>query len=355
MPFDFTRYSCQLALPGFDEAIQQRLQNAKILIAGAGGLGCPSSLYLAAAGIGVIGIADYDTVSISNLHRQVLYTHADVGFKKTVVATSKLQQQNPGISLISHDIKINSENVMALIRPYDIVLDCTDNFETKYLLNDACVMQAKPLVYGAIYQYEGQAAVWNMINKDGTRSPNYRDIFPDVNLMMIPNCADGGVMPTLAGIVGCIQANEAIKYFSNDGDILSGKLMMIDVRTMQSRIIKTGHTTKTNITGLRKTVIEPIITAIDLKSLLHTDTFELIDVRTAVEHEQFNIGGKNIPMEEIEKSVSAWEANKSIVLYCSTGKRSSAAVTFIRSKFPGKNIVSLEGGLRSWKQTIKMY
>src|SRR5665213_3594319 len=215
MHLDFTRYSCQLALPGFTEAIQQRLQTAKVLIAGAGGLGCPSSLYLASAGVGVIGIADYDTVSISNLHRQVLYTNEDIGLKKVIVATTKLQQHNPGISVIAHDIKINSENVMDLIRSYDLVIDCTDNFETKYLLNDACVMQGKPLVYGAIYQFEGQVSVWNVVNEDGTHSPNYRDIFPEVNPMMIPNCADGGVMPTLAGIIGCIQANEVIKYFTN--------------------------------------------------------------------------------------------------------------------------------------------
>jgi molybdopterin/thiamine biosynthesis adenylyltransferase/rhodanese-related sulfurtransferase len=352
---DFTRYSCQLALPGFNEAIQQRLQNAKILIAGAGGLGCPSSLYLAAAGIGVIGIADYDTVSISNLHRQVLYTNADVGFKKATVATTKLQQQNPGICLISHDIKINSENVLDLISPYDLVVDGTDNFETKYLLNDACVMQGKPLVYGAIYQFEGQVSVWNVLNEDGTRSPNYRDIFPEVNPMTIPNCADGGVMPTLAGIIGCIQGNEAIKYFSKAGDILSGKLMMIDVRTMQSRIIKTGHVSKTKITSLLKSGIAPIITAIDLKSMLHTNTIELIDVRSAVEHNQFNIGGKNIPIDEIEKNISSWKTTDSIVLYCSTGKRSGEAVNFIKTKFPGKKVVSLEGGLRSWKETFNVH
>ena len=355
MHLDFTRYSCQLALPGFTEAIQQRLQTAKVLIAGAGGLGCPSSLYLASAGVGVIGIADYDTVSISNLHRQVLYTNEDIGLKKVIVATTKLQQHNPGISVIAHDIKINSENVMDLIRSYDLVIDCTDNFETKYLLNDACVMQGKPLVYGAIYQFEGQVSVWNVVNEDGTHSPNYRDIFPEVNPMMIPNCADGGVMPTLAGIIGCIQANEVIKYFTKAGDILSGKLMMIDVRTMQSRIIKTGHATKTKIASLHKSGIAPIITAIDLKSLLHTNTIELIDVRSAVEHDQFNIGGKNIPMEEIEKNISSWKTTSSMVLYCSTGKRSGQAVNFIKTKFPEKNVVSLEGGLRSWKEIFEVY
>src|SRR5450432_2561096 len=169
---ELLRYSCQLALPGFSEASQQQLQNAKVLIVGAGGLGCPAAQYLAAAGIGTIGIADFDTVSISNLHRQILYTPAEVGLKKAAISCKKLQQQNPGIALIPHDVKITSENVMEIILPYNILLDCSDNFDTKYLLNDACVLTGKPLVYGAIYQYEGQLAVWNVMNTDGTHTPN---------------------------------------------------------------------------------------------------------------------------------------------------------------------------------------
>jgi rhodanese-related sulfurtransferase len=193
-----------------------------------------------------------------------------------------------------------------------------------------------------------------MRNEDDTFSPNYRDIFPDINPMGIPNCADGGVMPTLAGIIGCVQANEAIKYFTRYGDILSGKLLMFDVRTMQSRIIKTGRTTKTNITGLHEKKIEPIITAIDLKSLLHTTTVELIDVRTAAEHAHYNIGGKNIPVNEIEKSISASQAANFVVVYCSTGRRSGEAVKLIKSKFPEKRIASLEGGLQCWKKVINV-
>src|ERR1700687_5061140 len=155
---DFERYSCQLALPGFNGDVQQKLQNAKVLIVGAGGLGCPASLYLTAAGIVTIGIANYDLVSVSNLHRQVLFTTADVGLKKSVIACKKLQPQNPGVQIISIDEKITSYNVMKIIRPYDVIVDCTDNFDTKYLLNDACVLSDKVMVYGAIYQYEGQVA-----------------------------------------------------------------------------------------------------------------------------------------------------------------------------------------------------
>ncbi|HEY4194448.1 MAG TPA: HesA/MoeB/ThiF family protein, partial [Mucilaginibacter sp.] len=222
MPEDFTRYSCQIALPGFGESAQLLLQQAKVLIVGAGGLGCPAAQYLTAAGIGTLGIADFDTISTSNLHRQVLYTPDDAGLKKVAIACERLQKQNPAVRLVTHDIKITSHNVMDIMRRYDIILDGTDNFETRYLLNDAAVLLEKPLVYGAIYQFEGQVAVWNIKNADGTYSPNYRDMFPEVDATQIPNCAEGGVIPTLAGIIGCMQANEVIKYITKTGDILAG-------------------------------------------------------------------------------------------------------------------------------------
>ncbi|MBS1528645.1 MAG: HesA/MoeB/ThiF family protein, partial [Bacteroidetes bacterium] len=217
MDEDITRYSCQIALPGFGKTAQKRLRQAKVLVVGGGGLGCPALQYLAAAGVGTIGIADHDTISLSNLHRQILYTPSEVGLKKAIVACEKLRKQNPSIGVIAHDIKVNSDNVVDLIRPYDIIVDGTDNFETRYLLNDAAVLLGKPLIYGAIYQFEGQVAVWNTKNEDGSISPNYRDLYPEVNASQIPNCADGGVMPTLAGIIGCMQANEAIKYITSPG------------------------------------------------------------------------------------------------------------------------------------------
>lgn len=350
MQDELLRYSCQLALPGFDRETQRQLQNAKVLIAGAGGLGCPAGQYLAAAGIGTIGIADYDTISISNLHRQILYTPAEAGLKKVTVACDKLQRQNPGISVIPHNIKITSENVMELIRQYDVVMDCTDNFETKYLLNDACVLQGKPLIYGAIYQYEGQVAVWNLLNDDGTRSPNYRDLFPNVNATQVPNCADGGVMPTLAGIIGCMQANEVIKYFAKQGDLLSGKILLFDVQTMQSRIIKAARATKTNIKALTPTVEQPVISPKDLERMIDSESYELIDVRSVEEHDAFNIGGKNIPLDEVEKKSSLINLEKPIIMYCATGKRSGEAVGVLKNKFPGVEVFSLEGGLQALNQ-----
>jgi sulfur-carrier protein adenylyltransferase/sulfurtransferase len=352
MPGDFSRYSCQLALPGFNEAVQQKLQAAKVLIVGAGGLGCPSALYLTASGIGTIGIADDDCVSVSNLHRQVLYTNAEVGLLKSVTACKKLQEQNPGVTLIAIGEKITSRNVMEVIHAYDVVVDCTDNFETKYLLNDACVLSGKILVYGAIYQYEGQAAVFNTLQKDGTFSPNFRDLFPAVNASQIPNCAEGGVMPTLAGIIGCIQANEVIKYITGHGELLAGKIMMFDAMTLQSRIIKLKKKSETNILRLPETVSIPEISAENLKELISTRQYDLVDVRTFEEHHFFNIGGTHISLQDLEKNIPLLNFEKPVVIYCATGRRSKEAVKLIKDKYPSAKVFSLEGGLKKWPQTI---
>jgi molybdopterin/thiamine biosynthesis adenylyltransferase/rhodanese-related sulfurtransferase len=345
---DFSRYSCQIALPGFSEAAQQLLQQAKVLIVGAGGLGCPAAQYLTAAGVGTLGIADFDTISISNLHRQILYTPADVGQKKSVIACQKLQQQNPGIRLVPYDVKITSDNVMDLINQYDIVIDGTDNFETRYLLNDACVITGKPVVYGAIYQYEGQVAVWNVSNANGTRSPNYRDLFPEVDASQIPNCADGGVIPTLAGIIGCIQANEVIKYITQTGELLAGKVMVFDALTLQSRIIKIGKTTKTNITALAKTVEVLTMSVSDVKKGLADHTLELVDIRTDQERDEIDIGGIHFEADEIDGNMNYLTNPTVKVLYCSTGRRSGEAVKQVKQKAPNAKVYSLDGGLQAW-------
>jgi adenylyltransferase/sulfurtransferase len=350
MSEDFTRYNCQIALPGFSESTQKLLQQSKVLIVGAGGLGCPAAQYLAAAGVGSLGIADFDTVSISNLHRQVLYTPADAGLKKVTIACERLQKQNPDIKLVAHDIKIISDNVMEILQQYDLVLDGTDNFETRYLLNDSAVLLGKPLIYGAIYQFEGQVAVWNIRNADDTLSPNYRDLFPEVDATQIPNCADGGVIPTLAGIIGCMQANEAIKYITKTGELLAGKILIFDAQTLQSRIIKIGTVTKTKITGLKASVNIPTISVTDLKKGLKDNLFELIDVRTEQERDEFDIGGKHIPLIELEDHLDYFSGEGRKVLYCATGKRSADAIKVIKQKYPDANVFSLDGGLIAWDQ-----
>ncbi len=345
MPTDFTRYNCQIMLPGFGELAQRMLQNARVLVAGAGGLGCPAAQYLVAAGVGTVGIADHDHITLGNLHRQILYTPRQEGNKKAFVACTKLQQQNPDIQLFPHNLKLTDLNVMDIISQYDMVLDCTDNFETRYLLNDACVLAGIPLVYGAIYQYEGQVAVWNVRNSDNTISANYRDFFPEVDETNIPNCNEGGVLPTLAGIIGCMQANEAIKFITDTGELLAGKLLVFDALTMQSRIVKGQRVTGTNITELPKTSEILTITADELKANL--DGYLLIDVRTPAEHEQYNIGGINIPLERIDDLAQFLDKDKPIVLYCAQGKRSAEAIKIINMLFIAE-IFSLKGGLAEW-------
>lgn len=351
MDTDDLRYSCQIALPGFSEAVQQLLQQAKVLIVGAGGLGCPAAQYLTSTGVGTIGIADFDVVSVSNLHRQVLYTPEDIGKEKTTLACQRLQKQNPGIKLAPHRDKITSANVLEIVSRYDIVVDGTDNFETRYLLNDACVLSGKPLVYGAIYQFEGQVAVWNVLNKDGQRSPNYRDLFPDVDATQIPNCTEGGVIPTLAGIIGSMQANEVIKYITKTGDLLAGKVLIFDAQSMQSRIIKIGLVTKTHIRHLAATVTFLTISAEELKKRMQEDdAIELIDVRTIQERDAYDIGGTHIPLDELEEDMPYFTSTNTKVLYCSTGKRSAEAVKLIMKRIPEADVLSLEGGLSSYTE-----
>lgn len=336
---EFERYQCQMSLPEFGISSQESLKKAKVLIIGMGGLGCPSAQYLTSAGIGTIGIVDDDMVSMSNLHRQILYTPGDIGLLKVEVAAKRLQQQNPSINILPINLRVTSENVMDLISDFDLIIEGTDNFETKYLLNDACVLAGKPLVYGAIYQYEGQVSIWNVLQEDGSHTPNYRDIFPNVEASQVPNCAEGGVIPTLAGIIGCMQANEAIKYLIQSEDILSGKLWMMNVMTGRTQIIRLRKTSAVQIMELPQTLAS--ITFEELES----NHYELIDVRTEQEHQDFNIGGTNIPLDELENKLDLINGSVPIVCYCATGKRSASAVGKIKKAFPDMEVFSLKGGI----------
>ena len=344
MEDNFERYQCQIALPGFGISSQQLLENARVLIIGMGGLGCPSAQYLVSSGIGTIGIADDDTVSLSNLHRQILYTPEDTGLSKVEVAARRLQQQNPSVNIVTHNLRVTSENVINLISEYDLIIEGTDNFETKYLLNDACVLAGKPLIYGAIYQYEGQVSIWNIHREDGTCSPNYRDVFPDVNAYQIPNCREGGVIPTLAGVVGCMQANEAIKYLTGSEDLLAGKLWIMNVNNGRTQIIKLRESSTVQITNLIQTI--PLITFEELTR--HWEDFEIIDVRSTSEHQNFNIGGKNIPLEELQDQLNNISSVlQPILLYCQSGKRSMEAAGKIKKAFPDKEVFSLKNGINN--------
>ncbi|WP_454058970.1 ThiF family adenylyltransferase [Elizabethkingia ursingii] len=340
----FERYQCQIALPGFGISSQESLKNAKVLIVGMGGLGCPSSQYLASSGIGTIGIVDDDIVSLSNLHRQILYTPEDIGLPKVEVAARRLQQQNPSVNIIPLNFRITSENVIDIIQEYDLIIEGTDNFETKYLLNDACVLTGKPLIYGAIYQHEGQVSLWNVLQNDGTYSPNYRDVFPDVEESQVPNCREGGVIPTLAGIIGCMQANEAIKYLTGSENLLSGKLWMLSVMTGKTQVIKLKKSTAVRITNLVQTI--PLIPFEQFER--EKTYFEIIDVRTEKEHQLFNIGGKNIPIEKLQDQLNNISSVlQPVLVYCQSGKRSIEAARKIKKAFPNKEVFSLKDGLNN--------
>ncbi|MBG9378476.1 HesA/MoeB/ThiF family protein [Panacibacter sp. DH6] len=352
MNAELLRYSCQINLPGFTETAQQKLKDASVLIVGAGGLGCPSAQYLAAAGVGRIFIADDDVVSIGNLHRQILYTPGEVGKKKAVIAAAKLQQQNPQVVITPLDVRITSDNAAAIISNVDIVLDGTDNFDTRYLLNDACVILHKPLVYGAIYQYEGQVAVWNVLNADGTRTPHYRDVFPEVDAAQIPNCAEGGVIPTLAGIIGCMQANEAIKFITGTGEILAGKILVFDAQSMQSRVIKIGNTSKTFVNELPETFMVPLISIAAAKTAIDTETHLLIDVRTQEERDKFTIGGLHFPVAILDDRITEIPQDKPIIFYCQSGKRSAEAVKKMKKQAGACEVYSLDGGMKAWMENL---
>ena len=348
---ELLRYSCQIALPGFGEAAQQRLKDARVLVVGAGGLGCPAAQYLAAAGVGRVAIADFDTVSAGNLHRQVLYTPNDVGKYKANVAAERLSQQNPHIVVEAVLEKISVENALALFGQHDLILDCTDNFDARYLINDAAVLSGRTVVYGAIYQYEGQVAVWNVLNADGSRSPNYRDLFPEVDAAQIPNCAEGGVIPALAGIIGCIQANEAIKYLAGVGELLVGRLLVFDAATMQSRSFKIGNISRTDITTLPTAEMVQTVT-VEKWSKTAADFYCVVDVRNPEERAAFDFGGLHIPLAELEKRWLEIPSKKPVLFYCASGKRSAEAVKKWQKYHPETPAFSLEGGVKTMLQNI---
>lgn len=342
------RYECQLPLQGFGKKGQEKLKNAKVLIIGMGGLGCPVSQYLVSSGIGTIGICDFDKVSLRNLHRQILYEEKDIGRKKVNAAKKRLEKQNSEIKIITYPYMLTPQNVLKTICEYDIVVDCTDNFDTKYLLNDACVILKKPLVYGSIIQYEGQVSVFNFKNADGSYSPNYKDIFPDANSTSILNCEEGGVIPTIAGIIGSIQANEVIKYISGVGSLLSSKLFIFDARQMSSFTIDLPAVTKAKIDALDERKV-PQITANELKKSFNQNFYKLVDVRTREEHDKFNIGGENIPLDKLLSQASSLKFKKPTVFYCRSGRRSGEAVKFILQNDPKARIMSLNGGIKDWR------
>jgi molybdopterin/thiamine biosynthesis adenylyltransferase/rhodanese-related sulfurtransferase len=366
-PDELIRYNRHLILPGFGKDAQEKLKSSRVLIIGAGGLGCPVLQYLTAAGVGSIGILDFDVVAESNLQRQVLYNTEDIGKSKAETAAKKLRLQNPHLKFIIHHLKFSSENALEIIGSYDLIVDGSDNFTTRYLVNDACVIMKKPFVSGAIFKFEGQVSVFNYKSKEGIKGPTYRCLYPEApDPKDVPSCSEIGVLGVLPGMIGAIQANEVIKVITGIGEPLSGKLLTLDALTMQTNILKFSADEKNftikelgdyeEVCETPKINFEPgykEINVFDLKAMFDKkENIELLDVREEYERDICNIGGKLIPMNTIHANIESIPEDKPVVVYCHHGMRSAMVVKFLSEEFGYKNLYNLDGGIHAWALNI---
>ncbi|MEM8909145.1 MAG: molybdopterin-synthase adenylyltransferase MoeB [Bacteroidota bacterium] len=364
-PQELARYSRHLALPEFNIAGQKKLKAAKVLVVGSGGLGSPLLLYLAAAGVGHLGIVDFDVVDDSNLQRQVLFTIEDVGKSKSTTARERLLALNPYIDIKVYNTQFNRENALDIIQDYDVVADGTDNFPTRYLVNDACVLTGKTNVYASIFRFEGQVSVFNHLKADGTRGPNYRDLFPEPPPPgLVPNCAEGGVLGVLPGIIGSLQANEVIKVITGIGEPLDGRLFLFDAASFTTRTLKISKRPDTFITQLinyeqfcgifpesPKTIKE--ITVQELQDLRKQGAdFQLIDVREPYEYSIVNLGGELIPLGQISEAAAKIDREKQVIVHCRSGKRSETAIQELEQRYGFDNLYNLKGGILAFAKEI---
>ena len=360
---EIERYHRQLILPEFGPEGQKRLMEGKVLVIGAGGLGCPILQYLVAVGVGTVGVVDHDAVSASNLHRQILYTSHDVGKSKAEVAVAKLALLNPLIKLNAYPIQLDRSNALELIKAYDIVIDGSDNFPTRYLVNDACVLCDKPLVYGSIYKFEGQVSIFNA-DLGNTRSANYRDLFPQPPAAnSVPSCSEIGVLGVLAGIIGCLQANEAVKLLAGIGEPLIEKLFILDSLNFSSQNIKYKKTEQPKITELMDYELfcnsspdssaetESISPAALQRLITEEGAAFVVDVRQEIEHTFGKIPSVNIPLDRLAKSVETIPRDKKVVLYCKSGQRSAKGVTVL-TEAGIESVAHLEGGLLAYRKML---
>jgi len=350
------RYARHLILPQIGEEGQQNLKNASVLVIGAGGLGSPVSMYLAAAGVGRIGLADFDNVDLTNLHRQILFGTSNVGQPKLDAARRRLHDINPEIAIETHDAAVTSENALALFAPYDVIIDGTDNFPTRYLVNDACVLLGKPNVYGSIFRFDGQASVF--FAKQG---PCYRCLYPEPPPpRLVPSCAEGGVLGVLPGVVGTIQATEALKLITGAGEPLIGRLLMFDALQMKFRELRLRKDPQCAICGERPTIHQLIdyegfcnpmetgeVTPAELAAMREV---ELIDVREPYEWNQGHLeGARLIPMGQLERNLDSIPKDRDVVLYCRSGARSGHALAMMRAR-GFTRVKHLKGGILAWQR-----
>ncbi|MBK8653572.1 MAG: molybdopterin-synthase adenylyltransferase MoeB [Haliscomenobacter sp.] len=355
------RYARHAVLPGFGWAGQEKLRASKVLVVGAGGLGAPLLQYLTAAGIGRIGIADPDRVSLSNLQRQVLFSVEDIGVLKVDAAARRLSKLNPNVQFDLYPYAITRENALELLAHYDLVADGSDNFSTRYLVNDACVLLGKPLVYASVFRYEGQLSVFNYTHPNGRKGPNYRNLFPvPPEAGSVPSCVEGGVLGVLPGILGCMQANEVLKIASGIGEPLSGKLCLFDAYSLSQRIISLPDQDPYPVTELEDYEAScgpipgetPEISCAQFAKWQAEEKIilQLIDVREPWEYEQENIGGTLIPLASLPEKAVALSFDLPTVVVCQSGFRSAAAVRILQEQFGFSEVYNLTGGIDAFRR-----
>src|SRR5258707_5577838 len=367
---EILRYSRHLIMPEVGMQGQRRLKAASVLMIGTGGLGAPVGMYLAAAGVGRIGIVDFDVVEESNLQRQIIHGTKDLGRRKIESARDRLRDINPHIEIETHESRLTSQNAMRLFKNYDIIVDGTDNFPTRYLVNDACVLSGKPNVYGSIFRFEGQSSVfW------AERGACYRCLYPDPPPPgLVPSCAEGGVLGVLPGIVGAIQANETIKLILGIEGSLINRLLLFDALQMKFREFKLRKDPKCPVCGEHRTINKlidyyefcgvrgeeapapdlqgPEMSPRELKSRLDRgDDLYILDVREPHEYQICNIKGHLLPLGELPRRVHELDSSREIVAHCRSGKRSAEAVDFLR-KAGFRKIHNLKGGILAWSDEV---
>jgi molybdopterin/thiamine biosynthesis adenylyltransferase/rhodanese-related sulfurtransferase len=364
------RYSRHLIMPEVGMEGQLKLKAAKVLCIGTGGLGAPLGVYLAAAGVGRIGLVDFDTVDLTNLQRQILFSTSDVGRPKIEAAADRLRGLNPEIQIDTFQTRLTSENALDLFKDYDIIVDGTDNFPTRYLVNDACVLLGKQNVYGSIFRFEGQVTVFG-----APGGPCYRCLYPEPPPPgLVPSCAEGGVLGVLPGIVGSMQAAETLKLIIGKGAPLIGRLLLFDALAMRFRELRLRKNTECPVCGRNPTVTKlidyaefcgvrgeeapapeftvPEIAPRDLKARLDRgDDLFILDVREPHEYQICNLGGHLIPLGDLSRRVSELDSSREIVAHCRSGKRSAEAVEFLR-KTGFRKVLNLKGGILAWSDEV---
>ena len=360
------RYSRHIIMPEVGAEGQKRLNEARVLCIGAGGLGSPAALYLAAAGIGKLGLVDFDDVDLSNLQRQILHGTKDVGRKKLDSARDRLRDVNPTIDIQLHEARFTSANALEIISGYDVVVDGSDNFPTRYLSNDVCVFAKKPNVYGSVFRFDGQTTVF----APHLGGPCYRCLFPEPPPPgSVPNCAQAGVLGVLPGIVGTIQANEAIKLILGVGETLVGRLLYFDALKMKFREFNLRRDQQCPVCGDSPTITEPIdyeqfcgattstsiqtVSVRELKQKLDArENFQLVDVREPIEYEMANIdSAKLIPLGELSDRINELDRERLTIVHCHSGQRSAQAVRIMQEAGFAK-VFNLEGGIAKWMDEI---